>query len=78
MAKTIERKQGLPNWRDVLNSLYYAVAIPVLTKILETVQSGELEFHWRDLAIVAISGLLSHILRKASEKSKTITVEKAE
>lgn len=78
MAKTIERKQGLPNWRDLINSAYYAVVIPVLVKIQETLQTGSLDFNWKDLGMLALSGILAHVIRKASEKSKTITVEKAE
>lgn len=74
MKKTIIRKQGLPQWRDLINSAYYAVLIPVLMKIQEFLSLGSLDFNWKDLGVVALSALVGHIIRKSVEKSKKIDI----
>lgn len=71
--KTIIRN-GLPNLRDLINSGYYAVVIPVLVKIQELIEIDGFSFSWRDIAAIALSALLSHIIRKSLSKPAKIEV----
>lgn len=73
-TKTIIRKQGIPQWRDLLNSAYYAVVIPVLVKVQEVLSTGALDFNWKDLGTIALGALVGHLIRKATEKPKKVEI----
>lgn len=74
-TKTIIRKQGIPQWRDLLNSGYYAVVIPVLVKVQDILSTGAIDFKWKDIGTIALSALIGHLIRKATEKTKKVTVQ---
>jgi bacteriorhodopsin len=60
------------NWRDLLNGLLMAVAAPVFTVIIESVNAGSLKFDWNAIGITALSAALAYLKIKFFTPSQTI------
>lgn len=68
--------------RDFLNSIYYGVAVPVLFGIQDIIANHGFNLTKDSLlekiGMLIISAVLAHIIRKATEKSKEITIKPIE
>lgn len=79
MHKTIISKQFALSARDWLKSGYYAIVVPILFEVqglLGTVFFNIEGKGWHEnLAKIAVSAIIAHLLRKASEKTKKIDIQ---
>lgn len=69
-------KQWQLNVRDYLISLYYGIAIPILSTIQSLIDSGQFDFDKKKLLMLIVSSVIAHLIRKASEPTKVIEVQK--
>lgn len=74
--KSIVSKQFSLEARDWLKSLFYAVIVPVLLQVQSVLHQGDLNLNWVLLGQVALSAVVAHLLRKFTEPSKLINVQK--
>lgn len=56
------------NWRDALHGLIIAVGSPVVLELTRLLQAGKMDFTWKTLAMVGLSGGLTYIGKKFFEK----------
>lgn len=75
MEKVVEKKRYRLSFRDILIGLLIAVLTPVLVVIQQTVESGELNFDLKTLAMAGISGGLAYLLKNFFEPGKTIVIK---
>ena len=73
------------NWNDLLKGLIMAVATPAVFIIQQTIENGQLVFHWQQIGMAAIAGGLAYLAKnfltpaepvKEVTKTATGTVEK--
>lgn len=68
--------------RDYLNSIYYGIAVPVLFGIQDLIANDGFSLSkdtlFEKVAMIVISAVLAHIIRKATEKSKEVTISPVE
>lgn len=73
--KTIVKKQGEVRTRDWLIATGQAIVVAVAQVLLDVIPTTGLKFDWEVIAITAIIVFLNHVVRKASETDRKITVE---
>lgn len=63
MKITTTSKQFSINLRDIGKGLLLAIVTPVLTVIIDTLNSGTLTMNWKNILITALSAGLAYILK---------------
>lgn len=51
------------NWKDVFKGLIMAILTPVVFLIQETIETGDLNFDWKKIAIAAFSGCVAYLIK---------------
>lgn len=62
-----QSKQFTINWRDAAHGLIMAVGAPVVLELTRLVQAGKMDFSWKTLAMVGLSGGLTYLAKKFFE-----------
>lgn len=75
-TKTIVSEQFSLKWRDILRGLIMAILTPAIVIAQQSLESGQLVFNWKQIAMAAIGGGLAYILKNFLEPTKTIKVQK--
>lgn len=73
--KYIEKERGDVRTRDWLIATGQAIVVAVAQVLLDVIPSTGLKFDWEVIATTAVIVFLNHIVRKACESDRRITVE---
>ena len=74
MEKVIEKKRFTANAGDWLRGLLFAVAVPVLSEIVQTFQSGSFDINWATVGATAAGALLAYMTKQYLFEPTKITV----
>lgn len=75
MATTTTSGQFSLNARDFLKGALLAVLTPVVTILIQTLQSGSLTFDWKAIGITALSTFLAYIVKNFLAPSQIVITD---
>lgn len=64
------------NWRDILKGLTVSVLTSVLMFVQTSVDAGNLEFHWKQIIMVAVGSMAGYLIKNFFTQSITQTPTK--
>lgn len=68
----IVQKQFSLNKRDILRAMFMAIGTPVLVFVQNSIDAGTFNFNWKHLAMAAIGGLVTYLLKNFFAPTQTV------